>query len=230
MRRLLLFLFLIANSGFAANPRGIYVAFPVTSGATYAAEYQYLITGPGAPYITGAACYPNWASLEPSNGTYNWSTIDGNKGCLTEWASGGKHVGLILGTSSYGDSNRGTPAWYTTPAKIASVSQASKSHVISVTVSARTPFNFFVGKAVGQQIQLNGTGTGLDGVWTILSNVDSTHLTAQGVLFNDGLSASAGTAGNPMIVDKKNACGGVRQGSTSPSTGRLISLMPGRHS
>lgn len=216
MRRPFLLSFLIANSVFAANPRGIYVAFPVSSGATYAAEYQYLITGPGAPYITGAACYPNWANLEPSNGTYNWSTIDGSRGCLTEWASADKHVGLILGTSSYGDSNQGTPAWYMTPAKIASVSQASKSHVISVIVSARTPLNFFVGKAVGQQIQLNGTGTGLDGVWTILSNADSTHLTAQGVLFNDGLSASAGTAGNPMIIDRANTCGGGAAGQYLP--------------
>lgn len=211
-----LLFFLISTSMFASGPRGIYVAFPVTSGPDYAAVQQYLITGPGAPYITGAACYPNWANLEPANGTYNWGTIDGTRGCLTEWASADKHVGLILGTSSYGSSNRGTPAWYSTPAKIANVLQTARTHVITLTVSAKTPLNFLVGKAAGQQIQLNGTGTGLDGVWTILSNADSTHLTAQGVSGNDGASATAGSAGNPMIIDRQDACGGGSPGQYLP--------------
>ena len=203
-------------SAFAGGPRGIYVAFPVTSGPVYEAEQQYLITGAGSPYITGAACYPNWADLEPWKGTYNWSAIDGPHGCLTDWASADKHVGLILGTSSYGSSNQGTPAWYTTPARIASVSQAAQSHVISLTVSAKTPLNFFVGSAIGQQIQVSGTGTGLDGVWTVLSNADGTHLTAQGIPANDGKGAAAGTAGNPMIIDRSWACGGGAAGQYLP--------------
>jgi hypothetical protein len=214
--RCLLMVFLAAVPVFASGPHGIYVAFPVNTGPDYTAEYNYLITGPGAPYITGAACYPDWASLEPANGTYNWSFIDGAHGCLTEWAGADKHVGLILGTSSYGSSNQGTPAWYTTPAKIVSVSQSAASHIISLTVSAATPLNFFVGRVAGQQIQLNGTRTGLDGVWTILSNSDSTHLTALGVSSNDGKIATAGSAGNPMIIDSSDACGGGASGQYLP--------------
>jgi hypothetical protein len=200
----------------ATDPHGIYVAFPVLTGPTYTAELDNLITGPGAPYITGAACYPSWTDLQTANGAQlTTSTIDGTNGCLTEWSAYGKHVGLILGTSSYGSSNIGTPAWYTTPATISLVKQTAG--VIYVTASTNTPFNFFVGSAVGQQIQIVNTGTTLDGVWTITGNPDSLHLTADGtVSTNNGKSSTSGTAGNPMIIDPTGACGGGEPGAYLP--------------
>jgi len=59
---------LAARAACASGPRGVYVAFPVITGPNYTAAYNYLITGPGSPYIAGAACYLNYARIETRTG------------------------------------------------------------------------------------------------------------------------------------------------------------------
>jgi hypothetical protein len=201
------------------EPHGMFVFNPPTSGSDFTAVQDYLITGTGSKYVKGADFIVQWAAIEPSNGTFDFSTVDSD---IAVWTAAGKQVELSVIATSYGDKNSNTPKWYLTGNAIQSVSEAMSGGNNVITLTTASPMDFVTGNEVGQQIQLVGTNTlphAIDGTYTICDHSTSgcadptaTTLTALStVSANVGSSCAAsctGTAGNPVYGNfKSNECG-----------------------
>lgn len=201
------------------EPHGMFVFNPPTSGSNFAAVQDYLITGAGSKYVKGADLIVQWAEIEPSNGTFDFTTVDSN---IAQWTSASKQVELSVIATSYGARNSNTPSWYLTGKSIQRVSEAMSGGNNVITLTTASPMGFFTGNEVAQQIQLIGTNTvprKIDGTYTICNHTisgcadpTSTTLTALStVSANVGSSCTAsctGTAGNPVYGNfNANECG-----------------------
>ena len=131
----------------------------ICSGSGTPAGYNCTQAGAGEKYIKGAVFQVRWSDINSSNGTYDYASSDNR---MIPWADAGKLVSFIFEPTSFGNNNSGTPSWYLTPARISSVSQSNG--IIELATSA--PMGFFPGgtsAAAGLEVQIKGTGTGLDG-------------------------------------------------------------------
>jgi hypothetical protein len=149
----------------------------------------------GYDAVKGVTMQILWRDVQPSPGALATSAIGG---LASQWRDAGKEVNLVFETAPYFAGDGGTPlvpAWYETPVTLQSAAQTGGV----LTLTSAGGFDFFVGAPAGQQVQVSGTGTALDGIYAVTS-VSGTTLQATGLAGNDGLSAHAGGAGNPMVA------------------------------
>ena len=131
----------------------------ICTGAGTPAGYGCTQAGAGEPFIEGAALHVLWNSVNPSNGAYDFTSVDRR---MQPWSDSGKLVSLVFEPTSFNTTNTVTPSWYLTPISIASVSQTGGI----ITLQTSTDMGFFPGgvsAAAGLEIQIAGTGTALDG-------------------------------------------------------------------
>jgi hypothetical protein len=207
----------------AQGPPSCYSAHLVPTficmGKNVPAGYNCLGAGAGAAYIKGAVFQVPWVMINPGNGTYNFSGLDG---WMQPWIDSGKLTSFIFQPTSFGYHNGFTPAWYLAQAPISSVAQTGG--IISLKTSA--DMGFFPGGsdgATGLEIQIVGTGTTLDGngtsanpgLWKVCDHTtagcqDPTARTISAIgSGSDIAEVSKGKVGNPVY--------GSSDGSTCPS-------------
>ncbi len=170
--------------------------------------YHCTQAGAGEPFIAGAAFHVSWGSVNPSNGTFDFSSADQR---MQPWSDSGKLVSLVFEPTSFGTTNSSTPQWYLTPVAISSASQTGGI----ITLQTSADMGFFPGgiaAAPGLEIQITGTGTALDGngtpanpgIWTVCDHTtagcqDPTPRTIYAIGSGSNIApVSAGTVGNPV--------------------------------
>jgi len=180
----------------------------ICSGNGTPVGYNCTQAGAGEPYVKGAHFQIRWDMVNPANGTYDFSKLDG---WMQTWNDAGKLSSIDFEPTAYGTMNGYTPSWYVTPANISSVSQTGGI----ITVQTSSPMGFFPGgisAAPGLEIQIAGTGTALDGngtaassgIWTVCDHntagcQDPSSQTIYAIGAGADISAaSAGTVGNPL--------------------------------
>jgi len=172
----------------------------ICSGNNTPAGYNCTQAGAGEPFIKGAIFYVPWNLVSSSNGIYDFSVPDNR---AQPWMDAGKLVAFDFIPTSQGTSNTVTPSWYLNPVPISSVSQTGGI----ITLNTTAPMGFFPGgitAAPKLEIQITGTGTALDGVWTVCDHstagcIDPASQTIYAIgSGNDVASVSMGTVGNPV--------------------------------
>jgi len=162
--------------------------------------YHCVQAGAGEPDVKGAIFYVPWNKVNPSNGNYDFSEPDNR---AQPWIASGKAVSYDFIPTSQGSTNDVTPSWYVTPVSISTVSQTGGI----ITLQTSADMGFFPGgasSALGLEIQIAGTNTPLDGIWTVCDHTTAGCLdpalqtiTAKG-MGSDVAAVSAGTVGNPV--------------------------------
>jgi len=172
----------------------------ICSGNNTPAGYNCTQAGAGEPFIKGAIFYVPWNLVSSSNGIYDFSVPDNR---AQPWIDAGKLVAFDFIPTSQGTSNTVTPSWYLNPVPISSVSQTGGI----ITLNTTAPMGFFPGGVTAApklEIQITGTGTALDGVWTVCDHstagcIDPASQTIYAIgSGNDIASVSTGTVGNPV--------------------------------
>jgi len=172
----------------------------ICSGNNVPSGYGCTGAGAGEPYIKGAIFYVPWYLVSSSNGSYDFSVADSR---AQPYIDAGKLVAFDFIPTSQESTNNVTPTWYLNPVSISSVSQTSQI----ITLNTAAAMGFFAGgvsAAAGLEIQITGTGTPLDGIWTVCDHTTSGCLDpASQTIYalgagNDVAAVSAGTVGNPV--------------------------------
>jgi hypothetical protein len=153
--------------------------------------------GAGFDAVRGATYQVQWNDVQPDGSAQpDWSTI---RQLAHDWNAAGKQLNLVFETGPYTGTTSFTPPWYSTPVAITKVTQTQTD--IHITTAAT--IGFFVGPVTGaapQSIQIQGTGTNLDGRSFPITSFSNTRtsLDAQGDPADAGVTATRGTVGNPM--------------------------------
>ena len=180
----------------------------ICTGTDTPAGYGCSKAGAGEPYLKGAAFHVAWDTLNPSNGTYDFTQVDK---FIQPWSDSGKLVSFVIEPTSFGTTNDVTPAWYLAPVNISNLSQTGGI----ITVQTAAGFGFLPGvlsSAAGLEIQIAGTGTLLDGdgtpanpgIWVVCDHntsgcQDPSAQTIYAVGPGGSTTAVAGgTVGNPV--------------------------------
>jgi len=178
------------------------------SGADTPSGYNCSQAGQGQPFVKGAAFHVKWGTVNPSDGTYDFTSPDHR---MKHWIAAGKLISLIFEPAPFGSTNSTTPSWYLTPAAISSVSQTAGI----ITLQTSTAMAFFPGgAAAGLEVQISGTGTPLDGngttsnpgIWVVCDHntVGCQDPSSQTIFAigsqsgSDIAPVSRGTVGNPV--------------------------------
>jgi hypothetical protein len=178
----------------------------ICSGNNIPAGYNCTQAGAGEPYIKGAIFYVPWNLVSTSNGGYDFTVPDAR---AQAWMDAGKQVSFSFIPTSQESSNNVTPSWYLNPVNVSTVSQTGGI----ITLQTSSTMGFFAGgAAAGLEIQINGTGTALDGngtlanpgIWLVCDHhtAGCQDPSAQTIYAigsgSDIVSVHHGTVGNPV--------------------------------